>query len=510
MRWVASLLALGLMMALVHHLTAHGPVEARATLALGFLLIAAWLGAELAPRVRLPRIIAFLLVGFCVGPPWLNLIRADELAALRLISDASIALIALAAGSALDVRALGVVTDRVRAHDGGRDRVSVRRRRARRDEREPVVPTHPSSVVRQRDGGGARPGHVRGVGSPTVTMAMMDELESRGPFARSVLGVASAQVLLAPLVLTFVLLFALPLASPGAVNLRAAGEALARLCGALAAGGVLGVLVAHYQPPARREGVLLLGVAGFLAATAARVVHVDPVLVGLAAGLYLANVAPVQGAEVTRALRQQSLPIYLVCFVLAGAGLQVDALAELWPWAVLLAGLRATSLRFGVQWAGRRQDVTPALAREGWLGLISQAGFALGLAPMVRRALPASGVSLEAFIVAVVAVHEIVGPICFRRGLARAGELREGGHLGGTEADGSGGRGLGAGGGGGGVRGQRDGAPAGDLPPDGGDAAGVGGGAVQGHRPGPFAGVRQSSRLTLGLIRPSTFWCRRR
>jgi len=49
---------------------------------------------------------------------------------------------------------------------------------------------------------------------------------------------------------------------------------------------------------------------------------------------------------------------------------------------------------------------------------------------MVRRALPASGVSLEALIVAVVAVHEVVGPICFRRALARAGALKEGEHVG--------------------------------------------------------------------------------
>ena len=93
MRW-ASLLALGLMMAFVHHRTALGPLEARATLALGFLLIAGWLGGELAPRVRLPRVVAFLLVGFCVGPPWLHLVRADEIAALQFISDAAVALIA--------------------------------------------------------------------------------------------------------------------------------------------------------------------------------------------------------------------------------------------------------------------------------------------------------------------------------------------------------------------------------------------------------------------------------
>ena len=126
-------------------------------------------------------------------------------------------------------------------------------------------------------------------------------------------------------------------------------------------------------------------------------------LVGLAGGLYLANISQVEGAPVARALRQHALPIYVVWFALAGAGLTVDALADLWPWVVLLVGLRAVALRYGVQWAGRSPEVTPALAREGWLGLISQAGVALGLAPMVRRALPASGVSLEALIVALIA-----------------------------------------------------------------------------------------------------------
>jgi Kef-type K+ transport system membrane component KefB len=486
MRWVASLLALGLMMAVVHHFTALGPVEARATLALGFLLIAAWLGGQLAPRVRLPRVIAFLLVGFCMGPPWLGLIRADELAALRLIYDAGLALIALAAGNALDFKTLGIgragftrLTVGAIAFPFAAVALVVMS----------VSPWFP--LTRHLSLGSAMAvalvlATFAGIASPTVTMAIIDELDTRGPFARAVLGVASAQAALATVVLSFVLVVVLPLASPGAVNVRVVGEALARLCGALAAGGLLGVLVTRYQPAARREGVLLLAVTGFLAATAARVVHIDPVLVGLAAGFYLANAAPGASAEVTRALRQQALPTYLVCFALAGAGLQVDALADLWPWVVLLVGLRATFLRYGVQWAGRSPEATPALAREGWLGLISQAGFALGLAPIVRRALPASGVSLEALIVAVVAVHEVVGPICFRRALVRAGELKEGGLLGeGTGTD----EGLG-GAAGSGLRGRSDGTPAGDLPPVGGDAAGVAGGAVHVDQPGPLTGVR--------------------
>src|SRR5207253_8991345 len=68
MRGVASLFALGLMMALFHRVTACAALEARATLALGFLVLAAFVGGDLARRARLPRITAYVLVGFAAGP----------------------------------------------------------------------------------------------------------------------------------------------------------------------------------------------------------------------------------------------------------------------------------------------------------------------------------------------------------------------------------------------------------------------------------------------------------
>src|SRR3989442_4151032 len=106
MRWFASAFGLGLMMALFHRLTAGGALEARATLALGFLLLAAQLGGDIARRARLPRITGYLLTGFVVGPAWLGLVRADEVGALRLIADAAVALIAFAAGSELTLDTL--------------------------------------------------------------------------------------------------------------------------------------------------------------------------------------------------------------------------------------------------------------------------------------------------------------------------------------------------------------------------------------------------------------------
>src|SRR5260370_12018237 len=103
MRWVARLFVLGLMMALFHRVTAGGPLEARATLTLGFLLLAGYLGGSLAARARLPRLTGYLLVGFAVGPAWLGLVRHDEVDALRFIAEAAVPLIALAARSELPI-----------------------------------------------------------------------------------------------------------------------------------------------------------------------------------------------------------------------------------------------------------------------------------------------------------------------------------------------------------------------------------------------------------------------
>src|SRR5207247_9417989 len=105
-----------------------------------------------------------------------------------------------------------------------------------------------------------------------------------------------------------------------------------------------------------------------------------------------------------------------------GAGLQLGVLAQLWPWALLLAGLRVVSLRYGLRWAARHPAVTPVLARTAWLGLISQGGTAVALAQLARRAFPEWGVPPETLPVAIIGVHEVAGPICFRQALLRAGD----------------------------------------------------------------------------------------
>lgn len=430
MRWVASLFALGLLMALFHRLTAAGPLEARATLALGFVLLAAHLGGDLAKQLRLPRITGYLLTGFAVGPAWLGLVRADEVGALGFISNAAMALIAFAAGSELKLEVLRRERSALARVSAGAILVPFAAVSLVMLALSPWFPL----TVHQPFGDAVAVALVLGLiaaaFSPAATMALMDELNARGAFPRFVLTVTVVGDVALIVLLTLVLAIAKPLSSPGALSAGVAWSALGHLLGSLGVGVVLGALVAQYLRFAVRGTPLFLVALAFFTAEAADLLHLEPMLVALTAGFFIENFSRVEGERLVDALHAGSRPVYVVFFALAGAGLHVEALARMWPWVLVIAGLRAGGIFSGVRWAGRHPDVTPALARYGWLGLISQAGLALGIATVARRAFPEWGVSLEALIVAMIGVHQLAGPICFRRALVRAGEVTEGEHVG--------------------------------------------------------------------------------
>ena len=423
--WIASLFALSLMMALFHRVAAGGPLEARATLALGFLLLAAYVGGELATRVRLPRLTGYLIVGFAVGPAWLGLVRREEVEALGFIADAAIALIALAVGSELSLESLR------------RSRVAL----ARLATGAIVFPFLAVTLVmlsvgtsfpltrHQPLGDGAVVALVLGTlavaSSPVVTMAMMSELDARGPVARALLSITVVQDIAAVILFALVLANGRMLTSAGALNMAVAGTAMVRLVGSAAAGTVLGFALGRYLRLVQQHTALFLVAGAFVAAEVARLTHLEALMIALAAGFYLENFAPVESERLRRELKRGSVPLYVAFFAWTGAGLRIGVLADLWPWILLLVGLRVVGLRYGMLWAGRHPSVTPALAREGWLGLISQGGMALGLAQLARRAFPEWGVSLETLIVAMIGVHELAGPICFRTALVRAGDIKE-------------------------------------------------------------------------------------
>lgn len=420
MRWALGVGGLLAVMAVVRSLGTDGPLEGRATLALGFLLLAAQLGTEVAGRARLPRLTAALLAGIVLGPPWLALVRIDEVRALTFLSDAALALLALSAGTLLS---LGELRN---------ERALVRLGAATILAPFVAVAAVAWSVSpwlpltrHQSPGDGLAfalvLGSVAVASAPTVVGAVLDELGRRDRTARHVVALSTSHTLAALILFALVLVVARPIAGRGAVDAAIATETLIRLGGSVTLGGALGLVVVR----AAGLRLWLSLVLALVSAEAGRVLGLEPALMALAAGCALGTAAPANGRVWSEALAPAVGVAGLGYFALLGARLDITALGELWPWVVLFAALRVVGLRAGGRLAASRAAVPAGLARLGWLGVITQGAVALGLAEGARRAFPQWGVSFEALIVALVAVNLIAGPIVLRRVLAGAGTTTE-------------------------------------------------------------------------------------
>src|SRR5712664_1149240 len=253
-----------------------------------------------------------------------------------------------------------------------------------------------------------------------------------GPLSRTILDVSVVQDLTAVLLVTVVLALALPLGSRGIVRPGAATHTLLILLGSIVAGITLGLAAAQYLRAIRDHLAWVLVVLAFVVSQAVRLIGLDAVLIALAAGCTLRYVVPEQNERVRAELKRCAIPVYVVFFALAGSNLQLEALGDLWQWALLLVGLRAVGLWGGVRWAGRSPTVGADWVNHGWLGFVSQGGLAVTLAAVLRRAFPEWNVSLEALLVAMIGVDQLAGPICFQWVLRRTGEVTGEAHAGET------------------------------------------------------------------------------
>ena len=423
-QWFLLLFAL-VLMAMLRRIAPLAPVEARATVSLGLLVFAAYVGGGIAQRSRLhlPRIVGYLIVGFVAGSGWLGLIRADEVQALSPIANGALALIALAAGCELDVRSLVLRGER----RGAMLRMMTRGMAIPFAlvtlvvlTVSPWFPITAHQPFRDCIALALVLGAMAAIVSPATTLALVTDIGAEGTLARTMVDLTSVQAVAGVLLLIVILAIVQPLATGGTVTPGIAIRGVLLLFGSIAAGAAVGLTAAQYLRVLREryvEWVLLI--VAFIVAQTVRLIQVDPVLVALAAGVTLRNVDSREGDRLRGELKRCAVPVYVVFFALAGSGLDLDALATMWPWALLLVGLRIHGLRWGARWAGG------ALAQYGWLALISQGGLAITLAALLRRAFPESNVSLEALLVAMIGMHQIAGPVCFQWALRRRGEVRE-------------------------------------------------------------------------------------
>jgi Kef-type K+ transport system membrane component KefB len=401
-----------------------GVIAPRSLFRFGILQLTADTFGELAHDLRLPRLVGYLVAGLALGPSVSGIVPEGVLGDLSMMKRLAVGLIGLLAGAEL--------------------RVSDLRQRYRVIGWILVLQT---SLVLVCLTVGALVGRAwipfltgldplpllfvalllaatLTVNSPMVTLALLTETKASGPLAKTTLGV----VLVADVVviLIFTAAFSLAQASLGGrtagaldILLRLLGEVL----GSILAGALVGGVLTLYLRFVKRELVVFAVVVVFATAAAAQALGFELLLSLLVAGFLVENVAPVRAEPLVDTLHQMAVPVFVVFFAIAGAELHVREFQALWPLVLAIALLRMGAIVVGSRAGARIGGADPLVTRYAWTGLVSQAGVALGLATVVADRLPLLGLAMQTLIVGVIAFNESVGPVLFRRGLERAGEV---------------------------------------------------------------------------------------
>ncbi len=421
MRRVVVLVLLYLLMQAVLPL-GEGTPAALVLMAFGFLVLGAYSVGELAAGIRLPKIVGYLVAGLVVGPASLNFVSVPVMEQLAPVSELAIAIIAFLAGAELqleEVRSrgimllkmmtaeltvafLGIVTVLVSLHQ--------------------FLPFLNGAPMPEVIGFSILFASVAVVHSPAVTMALLNESGAKGLVARSTLGVVLLADVAVVLSFTGSLALARLLAPPSGTGGPQVLSVLWEIGGAVLVGAVLGVVIALYLRFIRRELFIFAILVAFFGAEVAHLLHVETLLTLLVAGFVAENAGGGEGEHLREAMGRAGAPIFVVFFALAGAKIRPGAVVQLWPLVVPIVLVRAAGIwagtRLGAWWAKSE----PAVARYTWMGLISQAGVAIGLSSVVAGVYPERGEELRSLFLAMIAINETAGPILFRLALLRSGE----------------------------------------------------------------------------------------
>jgi Kef-type K+ transport system membrane component KefB len=395
------------------------------TTVLGFILLASLFLGRVAADFGFPMITGYLVGGMICGPWGLKLFSVEDVHRLEFINHLALSLIALSGGAELEWSMLKKRMKNIMAFSVSQMAVIF-------------IGVFSGfyilfqfglfeSVADSRYGVYAAIflGVIATANSPSSVVAVINELNARGPLAQTVLGVSVVKDVLVIALFAFAASF-VNTALAGASGISAGeifGSIMAETFLSLLAGALIGIMVVFFLNTLKQKQLLFtLGLAVFCSEFSS-LFHLNALLLCIMAGFMVTNFSE-GGGRFREGLERGSMPVFVIFFALTGASLHLDAFFEMWPAALLLVACRAFFLWVSTTGTAALMGEAPKIRKHLWTGFTAQAGVSLGLAVIIESDFPGWGGRLFTLIIAAIAINQLVGPPLFKYSLLACGEKR--------------------------------------------------------------------------------------
>ena len=391
-------------------------------LAFGFLLLAAYFTARIVNQLKLPRLTGYLLAGVLAGPFVLELVTREMAGSLRVVNGVATCILGLTAGSELNLKRVRPVARTLRWVTVFSVIASMVVLAAVLFLIRPLVPLFADMTTTQSIAVCLLLGVAVSPQSPAVVMALLSETKADGPLSQFML----AAVVVSDLVVVLCYSIAAAVAGVvigGGVDVLDTVLAVAwELLGSIVFGALIGVVIGGFLRTAKHGASMFALLICVVVAEIGTRVHLDPLVVMLAAGIWLENFSRTDASALLHGFESAQLPVFLVWFALAGTRLDLVQLSAAIVPVLTPAGTRAAWYFVGTRFACKRTDAPPAVTSYAWMGLVPQAGLSLALIVVIQKQFPTFGAQAAMILLSVLAVNQILSPPILRAMLLRSGE----------------------------------------------------------------------------------------
>lgn len=394
---------------------------------IGGVTIAGFYMGRVARRLRLPSLLGYMALGVALGPSLLSLFDDELLTQLEFITELALSFVAFSIGAELKLSSLrqhgiGLVSIIFSESLTAFGLVTIAVYLFTRD--------WPMALVF---------GAMAPASAPAGTVAVIQEYRARGSLTQALYAVVGFDDGLAILIFGFAAALARSLLIREATGMNEswlptlwmpAEEILL----SVVVGGVIGFLMCRILRSlhTNRDNLIITFGAVLLATGLAAQFHLSLILTNLMLGFVLVNTRSESVVHRATAPLLEVMPLlFILFFTLAGAHLKVVALPALGLLGVIYIAARSAGLIGGARLGALIGSVEPKIKKYVGLGILSQAGVAIGLSLIVKHEFDQIGsehaVRVGAAVITTITAtcifFEIVGPILTKFALSRAGEI---------------------------------------------------------------------------------------
>lgn len=380
---------------------------------LSIILIGGLLMGKAVSYLKLPRVTGYLFAGVILGPFVLNMVPHEAIESLTIISEAALAFIAYNIGSSLNYNKLKKIGKGVIIIALSEALMAV-----------VVVTLAMKFIFAQSWEFSLAIGAIASATAPAATIMVLKQYKAKGPLVDTLIPVVAIDDAIA--VIAFGISIAVAqIISKGAeaASVGAFLEPFVEIFFSILLGVVVGFGLTYVNKLSKQKenAMNLVMAAIFLVVGLSNLFNLSNLLSCMALGATVSNLV-LSKSKLLSSLDNITSPIFIAFFTISGLELDLSVLKTVGVIGIGYVVFRVIGKVLGAYLGAQMANSEPVVKKYLGLTLVPQAGVAIGLTMIVQEALPSCGASIRAIILAGTVIYELIGPLCTKIAIFKAGE----------------------------------------------------------------------------------------